>query len=899
MKHLFCYIVFFFLFFNSSNVFGAAPSLPEDFEGKVTRQRAEEYAAQPNTHPQLVQFMFMTYEIGEYLYKKYPIEEFENEDFIENLRPFFPEDSNEKLHEWRNFFRRAFTVYKKGRDVYLQFAQKYLVPHTYRKVHHASEYDHYGEVPYMKAADGKFIKVYNFKKFISYGQNEDERNAISDFERTQKNNPDILTQIDSIAEKIEWKKVLLYGSYYKNPLFSELGESETLQGENVKIRLLSQNIYTEQKDELYFGLHIIPNNGMFVLANNLSPSLRKPYADFSLSENVASAELLYPMPIYTNILPYAHKYFGDFMLPIKVRLADNKQPVTLRTSGNITLCNLEMDCRSQPFFFEMKLDTSGTSLFSNGYNNFFFQSLNRIPSDNISELKLQNFSVKQNKVGQTLLLVFKTKKKVGSFYLFLEDNEGYTKFYNPRYTLQNGKIYAYIEAQNIDQSTDLAHSEYTVSANLNNRFLYRKALVPETAFSDVPSADKYKMLLYAFLCGLGLLLTPCSLVFLMLMITVAHHIYRKKQITPLYSISIFSIGTFMTFILLGFTLLKFQNFTMVWGLQFSHSGYFAAILFGTVAFMTLLPTILSFIKETGTTYTKTTLLSLGLLCVWGATLFTLPHFADIVSYAFSGSLKRYFSIIFAVFTGFSAPCLLLLNHNNVIWRSINQHIRNVVKALKIILYLAVAWFLLLILLTNGWLFLLGLVLISVILAFVCSIFQKFWEYTDGVLDENISRQNLYKIVRGSYLLCIILLLTAIITVTHITQTHQSVYYQQTRSDTAKEIDFAAIEKNLKNNEPVLVMINAPWCLICQFNEHFRLNNVVMERLQSRFKLKIIKADINKSSAKLNGYMQKYGRNELPFYVLYTPLIKEGLVLPPTIQAEEINRILSHEFYNEI
>ena len=899
MKHLFCYIVFFFLFFNGSNVFGAAPNLPEDFEGKVTRQRAEEYALNPNTRPQLAQLMFMLYEVGEYLYKKYPIEEFENEDFIENLRPFFPEDNDDELQEWRHFFRRSFTLYKKGRDVYTQFAQRYLVPHTYRKVHHASEYDHYGEVPYMKAADGKFFKVYNFKKFISYGQSEDERNAISDFERAQKDNPDVLTQIDRIAEKIEWKKLLLYGTYYKNPLFSELGESETLQGENVKIRLLSQNIYTEQKDELYFGLHIMPDNGIFVLANNLSPSLKKPVADFSLSENVAAAELLYPIPIYTNVLPYAHKYFGDFMLPIKVRLADNKQPVTLRTSGSITLCNLKMDCRQQPFFFEMKLDVSGTDLFSNGYNNFFFQSLNRIPSDDISELKLQDFSVKQNKVGQTLLLVFKTKKKVGSFYLFLEDNEGYTKFYNPRYTLQNGKIYAYIEAQNEGKPLNLARSEYTVSANLNNRFLYRKALVPEVAFTDAPSADKYLMLFYAFLCGLGLLLTPCSLALFILMITVTRHVYRQKQIAPLRSIILFLSGTFIAFVLLAFMPFKVQNFIAVWGTQFSCSGYFAAILFGTVAFAALLPTLLGLIKEIGNKYLKTTLLSLGLLSVWGATSFTLPYLSDTVSYAFSGGFKRYFSTIFAVFVGFAAPCLLLLNPRNSLWRFIDLHIRHTEKVLKIILYLAAAWYLLLILLPNGWVFTLGLALITLVIGFICGIFQKFWEYTDGVLDESISRQNLHKIVRGSYILCSVLLLVAVILGIHTVGRHQIAYYNQNRADTAKEVDFAAVEKTLKNNEPVLVIINAPWCLTCQINEHFRLNRVVMERLQARFKLKIIKVDMNKGSTKLNAYMHKYGRNDLPFYVLYTPLIKEGLVLPPTIQAEEINRILSHEYFNAL
>lgn len=897
MKHLFCYIVFFFLIFNSSNVFGSAPTLPDDFEGKVTRQRAEEYALNPETRPQLAQLMFMLYEVGEYLYKKYPIEEFEKEDFIDNLRPFFPEDSDSELQDRRLFFLRAFTVYQKGRDVYLKFAQRYLVPHTYRKVHDASEYDHYGEVPYMKADDGKFIKVYNFKKFLTYGENEDERNAISDFERAQKDNPDVLVKIDRLAEKIEWKKVLLYGTYYKNPLFSELGETEALLGENVTIRLLSQNIYTEQKDELYFGLHIIPENGKFILANNLSPSLKKPAADFSLSENVADAQLLYPIPIYTNILPYVHKYFGDFMLPIKVRPKDKTQPVTLRTAGTITVCDLKMECRPQPFFFELKLDTSGTDIFDNGYNNFFYQSLNRIPSENLSELKLQNFSVRQNKVGQTLLLVFKTTKKVGSFYLFIEDNEGYTKFYNPRYTLQNGKIYAYIEAQNDGKPLDLAHSEYTISANLNNRFLYRQSLVPESSTADTASADSHLMILYAFLCGLGLLFTPCSLAFFMLMITAARNAYRRNQTAPAYTLSLFVIGAFFAFALLTLMPYKIQGFVTVWGTQFSHSGYLITVLFAFTAILALLPTVLNLIGEIGKTHLKTLVIILGMLSVWGATLFTLPYLSEIISYAFSGWLKRYFTVLLSIFLGFAAPCLLLLKPQNAMWRFIDTHIRGLEKVLRLILYLAVFWFLLLIMLQNGWLHTLLLGLSLLVLGFICSVFQKFWDYTDGVLDENISRQNLHKIVCGSYVLLGVIWAAFTICGVHITVQHQNTYHRQKYAYVAKDIDFAAIEQTLKQNKPVLVAINAPWCLTCQINEHFRLNSVVMERIQARFKLKIIKIDAAHGSSAINAYMLKYGRNNLPFYVLYTPLIKEGMVLPPTIQAEEINRILAHEYYS--
>ena len=40
------------------------------------------------------------------------------------------------------------------------------------------------------------------------------------------------------------------------------------------------------------------------------------------------------------------------------------------------------------------------------------------------------------------------------------------------------------------------------------------------------------------------------------------------------------------------------------------------------------------------------------------------------------------------------------------------------------------------------------------------------------------------------------------------------------------------------------------------------------------------------------YMARFGRKGLPFYILYTPIIREGIVLPEIFDADDLRKMLT-------
>ena len=125
---------------------------------------------------------------------------------------------------------------------------------------------------------------------------------------------------------------------------------------------------------------------------------------------------------------------------------------------------------------------------------------------------------------------------------------------------------------------------------------------------------------------------------------------------------------------------------------------------------------------------------------------------------------------------------------------------------------------------------------------------------------------------------------------------QQTYQNSTLTETISVIDTKQIETALQQRHPVLVSITAPWCLTCQFNSHFRIHYLVIKQLQTVYNLQTINVNLTSYSPQIVDYMRQYGKTGLPLYVLYTPLLKNGVVLPSSLRAGDLNNILAHEFH---
>ena len=890
MKHLFFYIVCFWVFFNG--IAGAAepPQLPDDFEGKLTRDYIANYLEDNTYETTFLQNLNIYYEIGSYLYQKYPWEEIIKDDFVEKVRVFFPYDSEELLKKKHKYLINTASLYQMGRDLYVKTVNKYLVPHVYRKVHNVSDFDHPHEVPYIPAADDEYVKVYNFKKFLTYSNNIDELNAISDFKRNSADNSDILTQIDRIVEKVDWKKVWLYGTVYQNPLFSELGIGESQFGNGINVRLLARNTYTEGKEILDFGIQIVTNSHYFVLANNLDKDKLKPQINFTGSENVAAAEVLYPLPQKTNVLPQAHKYFGNFIIPLKITPQKRDESVTLRVQTTITLCDYKLNCRPQEFNLQLHSDVTGPDKFDNGFDNLFYNSLRRVPSALQAYLSLQQFSVIDTPDGQQLFLEITTSKKIKSIEAYIEDAEGFTQFAAPNYIIGDNAVKIYFKPLQNNENIDLSNTDYIVSLNLNNRIFYRDNLVPDTiaAIQESSTPTTLKTLLYAFTCGIMLNFLPCLAPFMLMILLIFIRISHKKKeiLRNILSESIKGSSAGLAVAMILFIGQKYTGRDIIWGIQYDYTAALIFLLLGFGALLKLLPNLLTYITDVALINRRAIFFICGII---GGTMFIFsiaPYLSWLMNIAATFSVLNAFWLLTALASGLIAVPLFMyyLLTKPQTQHSLFNNQRDISRFIRYAIWASLLYTWLFCAFLCGLPCALLLLLIIVVWMFVCELYKKFLDYLGGALDESITVKQIQKIRCGSIIFMVGVFVLFLSGGIYLTNHARAGRTPNLTSPT--EVEQIVAERQKK---PVLVIIGADWCFKCQINRWWTLNPLLLKQWQDRYDMEVVRVSQTPYVAQ---YMRAKEQYDLPFYILYTGQYPQGIVLNSDIEMENIELLLN-------
>lgn len=89
------------------------------------------------------------------------------------------------------------------------------------------------------------------------------------------------------------------------------------------------------------------------------------------------------------------------------------------------------------------------------------------------------------------------------------------------------------------------------------------------------------------------------------------------------------------------------------------------------------------------------------------------------------------------------------------------------------------------------------------------------------------------------------------------------------------------------DRPVLVNMTAAWCITCLANERVALStDTVREALAAR-EVAYLKGDWTRRDDAITRYLQRYGRNGVPLYVLYPPGGGAPRVLPQLLTADSV------------
>lgn len=897
MKHLRSYIVCLFLLFNNVATAAEKVVMPEDFKGESTLTQVELFNAGENKHLTTEQTFRILYEIGSYFYNKYSMEDIFREDFVDELRPFFPGESDSQLNDKVAMLRIGVNAYAKVKDVYKEYVKKRLIPNVYRKVKSADEYDHPNEVKYIEADPGYFVKVNNFKKFLTYSNNEDERMAILDFERRNEDVNSVRNKIIKIIKTAEWKKMLFYGTVYDNPLASKQGVSEEQISFDVKARLLSKTTYIRQNKELDFGIKFETAPFTFAVANDISEKIVRPQIDLSASENVEKSEVLYPIPLNAGNYPFVYKYFGEFLIPIKITVKDVNQPVVVRAKVKMFSCDNNLNCTPEEFNMELPLLPDGEEILSNGYENYFNMNLQRLPIGDSKHLALKKMVVDTDKDNnQVLRLEFVSDKKVKNFKVFAEAKDERVLFNTPLISLQENKVFVRLVPYENQNKLDMADMEFTISAVMNNLYYYRaEKTAGLTSDFDVDAIQlNLGLFLLAVLGGLILNFMPCvfPVISLKMMAFSKVKVKQRRQLKNDMWQTIAGIFCGFTILTLMLLIAKYLGYSLGWGMQFQNMGFLVTMTFVVTSIIIALP-VLNFNSMTLPNLGRYSGFVIGNLAVLLATPCTGPYLASAVGFALAGGYGDVLVMMYGVALGLSLPyfMILLLKQPETFFPRPGVWMRKLEIFMRIMLYLTLGWFLLLIFEQTDKFFVLKFMAIILVFAACVWLCKKFLEYLDGVLDERFTLENIIKIRRYCYVFMLAVFVGCSWICTNMATASFELNYEQNMQNRLTSIDKKLIDNYLGEGHPVLVEISADWCLTCHANKVFVFNKTNLENWKNKYNLEFLRVDWTNYDEEILEYMGRYGRKGLPFYILYTPFVREGMVLPEIFEESDLSQIL--------
>lgn len=899
MKHLYSYIVCLFFIFNNFAYAGEKVVMPADFTGVNTLRQVELLNKGENKHLTGEQIFQILYEIGSYFYNKYSLDDIFNEGFIEEIRPFFPGDTESELESKLTALRAGVNVYNKAKEIYNDYIKKHLVPNLKRKVRNSDEYDHPDEVKYIKPKEGYFVKVYNFKKFLTYSENDDERKAIIEFEQNDKDINSAFDKIHDIIKTANWKEMLFYGTVYKNPLASTQGVTEEQFASDVSARMIAQNTFIRGNKELYFGIKYKTAPFTFILANNISDEITKPQIDLNGSQNIEKSEVLYPIPLNAGNYPHVYKYFGEFLLPIKLTVTDVNKPLIIKAKTKVFSCDNALNCHPVEFSFEMTFLADGEQILANGYENYFNMNLMHMPVAENKHLKMKKFVVDYDKNNnQVLRLEFVSDRKVKNFKIFAEAEDDIILFDAPLISLQENKVYVRLIPHDGQERLDMVDKVFTISMVLNNRYYYRSVVKAGIASDfDVDAVNlNYGLLLLAILGGFILNFMPCvfPVISLKMMAFAKIKVKQRTQLKKDLWQTVAGIFSGFTLLIIMLWVAKYLGYSLGWGMQFQNMVFLVTMTFIVTAIIIALP-VLNFESMSLPDLGKYSGFVIGNLAVLLATPCTGPYLASAVGFALSGSYVDILIIMYGVALGLSVPYLMILflKQPETFFPKPGAWMHKLEIFMRAMLYLTLGWFLLLILQQTDITFVFKFISVIFFFSVVMYFGKKFLEYTQGIFNERITTEMLIKIRRSCYVFMLAVFVLCTIICTKMAHTSYQINYEKNMQNRLTFLDKNLIEKYLNDGHPVLVEISADWCLTCHVNKFFVFNKTNMEHWKKSYNLELLRVDWTNYNKDILEYMERFGRKGLPFYILYTPFIREGMVLPEIFEESDLSQILQN------
>jgi thiol:disulfide interchange protein len=105
----------------------------------------------------------------------------------------------------------------------------------------------------------------------------------------------------------------------------------------------------------------------------------------------------------------------------------------------------------------------------------------------------------------------------------------------------------------------------------------------------------------------------------------------------------------------------------------------------------------------------------------------------------------------------------------------------------------------------------------------------------------------------------------------------------------------AVDATLAKGQPVFVDFTAAWCLSCKVNERVALGTDAVKKAFADKNVALFRADWTHSDPEISKALQRFNRDGVPLYLLYSPKEKEKpqvlpAVLTPGIVLDAVGKL---------